>query len=54
MEYHAGEMIESNKGDKSAHSDTVYYWMEKCINLLEDYKSLVLKEGLQRTLSKQN
>ncbi|ETZ22038.1 helix-turn-helix transcriptional regulator [Pedobacter sp. V48] len=35
----------------SSHSDSVYYWMEKYISLLEDYKKLVQKGSHQKTLS---
>lgn len=33
------------------HSDSVYYWMEKYISLLEDYKRLAQKESHHKTLS---
>ena len=46
------EGINVNSRDlSSAHSESVYYWMEKYITLLEDYKRLVRKESSERMLT---
>nr|WP_068891970.1 hypothetical protein [Pedobacter panaciterrae] len=40
------------KDDASTnHSNSVYYWMEKYIALLEDYKRLAQRENSHKTLS---
>lgn len=43
--------LTEHKDEPSAnHSDSVYYWMEKYISLLEDYKRLAQKESHHKVL----
>lgn len=38
------------KDNNSEHAESVYYWMEKYITLLEDYKRLVRRDETERML----
>ncbi|ATP56111.1 hypothetical protein CPT03_06365 [Pedobacter ginsengisoli] len=40
------DLIQYKNEGQSDHTNSVYYWMEKYIALLEDYKKLVRKSSL--------